>query len=139
MGQLFTEEMQAELERWQAIEAEARNPVDCLIPSRPKLSDTLRGFARWFVAAIRYRTVGGWEPLSLRRLARELIGRETEKNYVSAGVERDWTAEEDADFLEFCDTIDVPPSDPELALAMEDGEVDFFNNDVFVGVKLYRA
>jgi hypothetical protein len=68
-----------------------------------------------------------------------VIGRETEKNYVSAGVERDWTAEEDADFLEFCDRIDEIPSDPELALAMEDGEVDFFNNDPFVGVKLYRA
>jgi len=68
-----------------------------------------------------------------------LIGRETEKNYVSAGVERDWTAEEDADFLAFCDTIDVPPSDPELRLAMQDGECDFFNNDVFVGVKLYSC
>jgi hypothetical protein len=135
MGQLFTEEMQAELERWQAIEAEARNPVDCLIPSRPKLSDTLRGFARWFVAAIRYRTVGGWEPLSLRRLARELIGREAEKDF----VERPWTAEENADFLEFCDRIDEIPSDPELALAMEDGDLDFFNNDIFIGLKLYRA
>ena len=68
-----------------------------------------------------------------------LIGRETEKNYVSAGVERDWTAEEDADFLEFCDRIDEIPSDPELALAMEDGELDFFSNDPFIGVKLYRA
>jgi len=58
---------------------------------------------------------------------------------VSAGVERDWTAEEDADFLEFVDTIDVPPSDPELRLAMENGECDFFNNDPFVGVKMYRA
>jgi hypothetical protein len=135
MGQLFTEEMQAELERWQAIEAEARNPVDCLIPSRPKLSDTLRGFARWFVAAIRYRTVGGWEPLSLRRLARELIGREAEKDY----VERPWTAEEDADFAEFVASIGVMPSDPEWAAAMENGEVDFFNNDPFYNVKLYRA
>jgi len=78
----------------------------------------------------------------LRFLARGLvavIGRETEKNYVSAGVERDWTAEEDADFGEFCDSIDVPPTDPELALAMQNGECDFFNNDPFVGVKLYRA
>ena len=135
MGQLFTEEMQAELERWQAIEAETRNPVDCLIPSRPKLSDTLRGFARWFVAAIRYRTVGGWEPLSLRRLARELIGREAEKDF----VERRWTAEEDADFAEFVESIGRTPDDEEWAAAMEDGEVDFFNNDPFVGVKLYRA
>ena len=135
MGQLFTEEMQAELERWQAIEAEARNPVDCLIPSRPNLSDTLRGFARWFVAAIRYRTVGGWEPLSLRRLARELMGRETRKDY----VERPWTPEEEADFAEFCDRIGEPPSDPEWAAAMQDGELDFFSNDPFQGVKLYHA
>jgi hypothetical protein len=68
-----------------------------------------------------------------------VIGRETEKNYVSAGVERDWTAEEDADFLAFCDRIDEIPSDPELRLAMENGECDFFNNDPFVGVKLYRT
>ncbi len=135
MGQLFTEEMQAELERWQAIEAEARNPVDCLIPSRPKLSDTLRGFARWFVAAIRYRTVGGWEPLSLRRLARELIGRETERDYVL----RPWTEEENSDFEKFCASIGETPSDPEWAAAMDDGEIDFFNNDPFQGVKLYRA
>jgi hypothetical protein len=54
-------------------------------------------------------------------------------------VVRPWTAEEDADFLAFCETIDVPPTDPELALAMQDGECDFFNNDPFVGVKLYRA
>ncbi len=58
---------------------------------------------------------------------------------MSAGVERDWTAEEDADFLEFCETIDVPPTDPELAAAMEDGECDFFNNDPFVGVKLHSC
>jgi len=76
---------------------------------------------------------------AITRIPATVIGRETEKNYVSAGVERDWTAEEDADFGEFCDSIDVPPTDPELALAMQDGEVDFFNNDPFVGVKLYRA
>jgi hypothetical protein len=68
-----------------------------------------------------------------------VIGRETEKNNVSDGVERDWTAEEDADFLNFCASIDVPPTCRELALAMQDGEIDFFNNDIFVGVKLYRA
>ena len=62
-----------------------------------------------------------------------------EKNYVSAGVERDWTEEEDADFLAFCETIDVPPTDPELALAMEDGDLDFFNNDIFTGLKLHAC
>jgi hypothetical protein len=68
-----------------------------------------------------------------------LIGRETEKNYVSAGIERPWTAEEDADFLAFCETIDVPPTDPELAAAMEDGDFDFFNNDPFTRLKLYSC
>jgi hypothetical protein len=58
-----------------------------------------------------------------------------EKNY----VERPWTAEEDADFADFCDTIGETPSDPELALAMQDGEIDFFNNDPFVGVKLHSC
>jgi hypothetical protein len=68
-----------------------------------------------------------------------VIEREAEKDYVSAGVERDWTTEEDADFLAFVDTIDVPPTCRELALAMQDGECDFFNNDIFIGLKLYRA
>jgi hypothetical protein len=68
-----------------------------------------------------------------------VIGRETEKYYVSAGIERPWTAEEDADFLAFCETIDVPPTDPELAAAMEDGDLDFFNNDIFIGLKLHSC
>ena len=68
-----------------------------------------------------------------------VIGRETEKNYVSAGVERPWTAEEDADFLEFCDRFGEIPDDPEWALALEDGDLDFFNNDIFVGLKLYSC
>jgi hypothetical protein len=59
------------------------------------------------------------------------------KHYVSAGVERDWTAEEDADYAEFCDRIGEIPDDPEWALAMEDGDLDFFNNDIFTGLKLH--
>jgi hypothetical protein len=58
-----------------------------------------------------------------------------DKNYVL----RPWTEEEDADFLAFCETIDVPPTDPELALAMEDGDLDFFNNDIFIGLKLHSC
>jgi hypothetical protein len=58
-----------------------------------------------------------------------------EKNY----VERPWTDEEEADFAEFCDRIGETPSDPELALAMQDGEIDFFNNDPFQGVKLHSC
>jgi hypothetical protein len=79
---------------------------------------------------------------TVRRVASGLvavIGRETEKYYVSAGIERPWTAEEDADFLAFCETIDVPPTDPELAAAMEDGDLDFFNNDIWIGLKLYSC
>jgi hypothetical protein len=64
-----------------------------------------------------------------------VIEWQKKKNYVL----RPWTDEEGADFLEFCGRIDEIPSDPELALAMEDGEVDFFNNDPFVGVKLYSC
>jgi hypothetical protein len=60
-----------------------------------------------------------------------------EKHYLSAGIEREWTDEENADFLDFCETIDVPPTDPELAAAMEDGDLDFFNNDIFHGMKLH--
>ena len=57
------------------------------------------------------------------------------KNYVI----RPWTEEEEKDFQRFCESIGQIPEDPAHAEAMEDGEVDFFNNDVFVGVKLYRA
>ncbi len=57
----------------------------------------------------------------------------SKRNY----VERPRTAEEDAAFAVFCDRIGEPPSDPEWAAAMEDGEIDFFNNDPFVGVKLH--
>jgi hypothetical protein len=63
------------------------------------------------------------------------IGWEREKDYVL----RPWTDEENADFEKFCASIGEIPSDPEWAAAMEDGELDFFNNDPFVGVKLYRA
>jgi hypothetical protein len=58
-----------------------------------------------------------------------------DKNYVI----RPWTEEEEEDFQRFCDSIGKMPSDPAHAAAMQDGEVDFFNNNVFVGVKLYRA
>ena len=72
---------------------------------------------------------------AIRRILSDVIGRETEKNYVV----RPWTDEENADFEKFCASIGETPSDPAHAAAMQDGEVDFFNNDVFVGVKLYRA
>ena len=64
-----------------------------------------------------------------------VIGWQKDKNY----VERPWTEEENADFEKFCASIGVIPSDPEWAAAMQDGEVDFFNNDPFQGVKLYSC
>ena len=43
------------------------------------------------------------------------------------------------DFQRFCESIGQMPEDPEHAAAMQDGELDFFSNDPFQGVKLYRA
>ena len=63
------------------------------------------------------------------------MGRGTEKNY----VDRSWTEEEEEDFSNFVASIGVVPDDEEWAEAMEDGEIDFFNNDPFFGVTLYRA
>ena len=71
----------------------------------------------------------------VRRFTRGLMGRGTRRDY----VERPWTEEENADFEKFCESIGVMPSDPEWAAAMQDGEVDFFNNDPFQGVKLYSC
>ena len=65
MGQLWTNAME---ERWRAIQEEAANPKDFLIAHHINMNDRLRGLARYVVAAIRYRTVGGVEPfLSLRQ------------------------------------------------------------------------
>jgi hypothetical protein len=58
-----------------------------------------------------------------------------DKNYVL----RPWSPEEEESFQRFIESIDQIPEDPAHAEAMQDGEVDFFNNDPFVGVKLYRA
>jgi hypothetical protein len=64
-----------------------------------------------------------------------VIGWQKKKDY----VERRWTDLENEDFQRFTESIGVMPSDAEWAAAMENGEIDFFNNDPFVGVKLYRA
>lgn len=65
MGQLWTDEMEAKLERWQAIKAEAANPRDFLVARNINTTDRLRGFARFATATIRYWAVGGSRPLSL--------------------------------------------------------------------------
>ena len=54
-------------------------------------------------------------------------------------VERQWTEEEEEDFQRFCESIGRMPEDPEHAAAMQDGEVDFFNNDPTWNLKLARA
>ena len=71
----------------------------------------------------------------IRRILADVIGWESGKDYVV----RPWTEEENSDFEKFCASIGEMPSDPEWAAAMEDGELDFFSNDPFHGVKLYRA
>ena len=66
MGRLWTDEMEAELERWQAIE-EAPSPVDFLIV-KPGFRDVLRGLLSFVVTVIRYRLIGGIEsPWTLRQ------------------------------------------------------------------------
>ncbi len=67
MRQLWTREMEAELQRWQAIEEEAANPKDFLVAHDINLNDHLRGLVRYAVAAIRHRILGGWEPLFPRQ------------------------------------------------------------------------
>ena len=54
-------------------------------------------------------------------------------------VLRPWTAEEDADFERFCQSIGETPSDPIHARLMEDGEIDFFNVDPWWDTELPRA
>ena len=66
MGRLWTDEMQADLERWQASEG-APSPVDFLI-IEPGFRDFVRGFANYVIEAIRYRILGGTEsPWTLRQ------------------------------------------------------------------------
>ena len=67
MGELWTDEMEAELERWQAIKAEAENPKDFLVARDINMNDRLRGFARYAVLSIRYWAVGGHKPWPLRQ------------------------------------------------------------------------
>lgn len=65
----------------------------------------------------------------------EMTGWDTGKDYVL----RPWTEDENAAFAKFCASIDESPSDPDHAQAMEDGPVDFFNNDPWFDQELPRA
>jgi len=68
MGQLWTDEMQAELECWQDSKAEAENPKDFLVARDINLIDRLRGLARYAVAVLSYWVFGVSKPLPLRML-----------------------------------------------------------------------
>jgi hypothetical protein len=61
MGELWTDEIELELQRWQAIKAEAENPKDFLIPD-PDYRDVVVGIAHYLLAATRYWVLGGTEP-----------------------------------------------------------------------------
>jgi hypothetical protein len=67
MGQLWTDEMEADLERWQAIKAEAENPRDFLVARDINMIDRLRGATLYVVLAIRHWAVGGHKPWPLRQ------------------------------------------------------------------------
>ena len=65
MGELWTDEMEQELQRWQAIREEAANPKDFLVPHDINMNDRLRGLTRYAAAMLRYWAAGGRKPLSL--------------------------------------------------------------------------
>jgi len=67
MGQWWTDEMQADLERWRASEAEPPSPVDFLIV-KPSFRDVVYGLYNCVAAVIRYRLLGEVEsPWNLRQ------------------------------------------------------------------------
>jgi hypothetical protein len=67
MGQQWTDEMQADLERWQAIQEEAANPKDFLVARDINMIDRLRGVTLYAVLAIRHWAVGGHKPWPIRQ------------------------------------------------------------------------
>ena len=101
MGQWWTDEMQADLERWRASEAEPPSPVDFLIV-KPGFRDVVLGFVAYLMAAIRYRTLGGVEsPWSLRQ---EIGFASTNRQLGPARVAQveEWLSDE----LDFFETSD---------------------------------
>lgn len=97
MGQ---DEMQADLESWQAIE-QAPIPVDFLIVE-PSFRDVLRGLLSFVVAVIRYRIFGGAEsPWNLRQ---EIGFKNTDRQLGPARVAQveEWLSDE-LDFFEASD------------------------------------
>ena len=101
MGQLWTDEMQADLEGRKASQAEESNPVDFLIV-KPSFRDVLRGLVSYVFEAIRYRTIGGIEsPWTLRQ---EIGFANTDRQLGPARVAQveEWLSDE----LDFFDTSD---------------------------------
>ena len=97
MGQFWTAEMQADLERRQVIK-EAPSPVDFLIVE-PSFRDVVLGFVAYLMAAIRYRLLGGIEsPWTLRQ---EIEFANTTRQLGLARIAEieDWL-EEELDFFE---------------------------------------
>ena len=99
MGQVWTGEMQADLERWQASlnEAEviAADPIDT---ERFQLGDILRGFASYCAAVIRHKVLRGARPV--------------------------WSLADEIDYARFCRRLGESP-DPEVEERIE-GELDIF-------------
>jgi hypothetical protein len=97
MGQ---DEMQVDLERWQAIE-QAPSPVDFLIVE-PGFRDVVHGLYNYVAAVIRYRLLGEVEsPWSLRQ---EIGFSDTDRQLGSARVaEVDRWLDEELDFFEGSD------------------------------------
>ena len=93
MGQLWTAEMQADLESWRASQAETSDPVDFLI-LKPGFRDVVRRLYNYVAAVIRCRLVGGIEsPWTLRQ---EIGFANTDHQLGPARVKQceEWLAEE---------------------------------------------
>ena len=69
MGELWTDERQTDLERLQAIKAEAEQPPKDYLIADPDYRDVVVGIAQYLLAATRYWVLGGTErPLPLKML-----------------------------------------------------------------------
>ena len=101
MGQLRTDEMEAELESWQALQEGTSDPVDFLIVE-PSFRDVLRGLLSYVAAVVRYRLLDGIKsPWNLRQ---EIGFADADRRLGPARVAEvdDWLDEE----LDFFETSD---------------------------------
>jgi hypothetical protein len=113
MGQLWTDAMQADLDRWQvSADKAAATSTTATGLDTPHVRDVLRGLATYCVAVIRHKFLRGAEPL--------------------------WSLAEEIDYAGFLRRLDAP-LDPEHAAVKQDGEVDFFKNDPWCDMELPRA